>query len=165
MNAEFIKQLLLRVDEERQMQGLSKRELSLKAGMGPNFVSQIFTSDKEPKLSGIMAIIEALGARPEWIILGQPPGMEGSAEKPKYKAVGDRLIYLRLSRSPMSAEEWARHHHLPLASYLAWEAGHQRIDVEHAQTLMREFEMSLDWLYTGQAMAEKDPRPVSDGAA
>ena len=58
MESDWIDRLKLAVE----MDGRSKRALSLAAGLGPNFLSQLFTSHKEPGVNKFLSILNVLGA-------------------------------------------------------------------------------------------------------
>ena len=51
---------LNRVDELITEAGKSPRSLSVDAGLGPNFISQMFTTGREPKVSNLLAILSKL---------------------------------------------------------------------------------------------------------
>ena len=56
--SEWIERLQLAVE----MDGRSLRKLSLKAGLGPNFLSQLFADQKEPGVNKFLAVLNVLGA-------------------------------------------------------------------------------------------------------
>lgn len=53
----WFRRLLEAIDAD----GKSKRQLSLDAGLGPNFVSQMITSGKEPGIQKVQAILSCIG--------------------------------------------------------------------------------------------------------
>lgn len=52
--------------------GMSMRAISKAIGAGPNAVSEIFTTDKEPGVDKVLAIIDAIGASRAAILVGMP---------------------------------------------------------------------------------------------
>ena len=67
-----------RLEDACRSQGISRRALSLKAGFGPNYYSEIMSTGKEPAFSAVFALLDALGARPKWILLGETAGEAAS---------------------------------------------------------------------------------------
>lgn len=52
--------------------GMSMRAISRAIGAGPNAVSEIFTTSKEPGVERVLAIIDAIGASRTAILAGYP---------------------------------------------------------------------------------------------
>jgi len=52
--------------------GMSMRAISRAIGAGPNAVSEIFSTDKEPGIERVLAIIDAIGASRTAVLAGYP---------------------------------------------------------------------------------------------
>lgn len=50
--------------------GMSKRQVSLKAGLGEAYVSQLLSMRKEPSTANLAKVCEALNVSFSWIVLG-----------------------------------------------------------------------------------------------
>lgn len=52
-----------RLKEVVDADGRSLRQISLAAGRGPNFLSQLFSADKDPSISNLASILNVLGTQ------------------------------------------------------------------------------------------------------
>lgn len=60
MNQHIASDWRTRLDERRKATGRSMRDVSLKAGLGPNFMHEVVTKGKEPSIGNLIAVASEL---------------------------------------------------------------------------------------------------------
>ena len=152
-----------RIKAIREAEGISQNDFARRIGVTPGFISNVETGRSGLSEEKILAAVESFHVSEEWLRTGKGDMYPFKAEtKPEdLEGIGSRIRKIRKAKE-MTQDKFAKEIGVHKNSLIAAETGKSVPSKAFVNRLVRAFNISYDWLMTGEGDMENRERVDQD---